>query len=146
MVKNKVKKAQKKTEKAQGGPHPTNIYDAMIAFSNHLYNLANTGNVVGLLILAALIVVAMLAWRIPGDQIPEVIKLLLNYSHVAFPMGALAISILGNWLQWKVYNRHIRNMTEERDYLIHGLESGDLVKLNSHSSSGIDIKETHDDL
>lgn len=146
MVKNKVKKTQKKAESTQGGSHPTNIYDAIIAGSNHLYNLANTGNVVGLLILAVLIVVSILAWRIPEDQIPEVIKLLLDYSHIAFPLGALGLSILGNWLQWKVYNRHIRNMTEERDYLIHGLESGDLVKLNNHSSSGIDIKETHDDL
>lgn len=142
----KSRKPKKGEANAPKSPRATNLYDVLIVALNHAYNLANTGNIVGLALCGVVVIGGILAWRIPGAQIPEVLKLLLGYTYILVPMGALGISVWGNWFQWKVYNRHITKLTKQRDQLIHGLETGKLVKLTNHTSSGIDVKETHNDL
>lgn len=142
----KVTQPKKSVKKQAAVPRPTNVYDFGIVVANHLYNLANTGNVVGLAILGLLSIAGVFAWRIPEEQIPNVIHLLLDYVYVIPVCGALTISLFGNWIQRKVYNKHIQNLIEDRDKLMFGLASGQLTQLNNDSSSGIDVEETHNDL
>ena len=54
-------------------------------------------------------------------------------------LSALVTSVIANIVQARVYRAHIQDLTEHRKLLVHGLETGELVKLKNHTTSGFDV-------
>lgn len=140
---------KKKKEKVSNAPEPkaTNLYDVLIKALDVGYNLANTGNAVGLVLLTICITFLMIVYKTPPDRVPELMKLILefNYTYALFLGLALSISLSANFYQRTVYHVHIESLTKRRDELIYGLKSGEYSKLTDQQSSGINVKETDDD-
>ncbi len=137
----KGKNAKRTTEKegrSNGWP------DVAIRVVDALYDLAQTGNLVGAIVVGLLLWFLIIAVRIPVDSIGSAFNgfwlFLSNEKYYFVPLlSALVVSVITNILQAKVYRAHIQDLTEHRKFLIHGLEAGKLSRLKNHTTSGFDV-------
>ena len=118
--------------------------DVAIRVIDAFYDLAQTGNLVGLIIVGILLWSLIIAVRIPEDSIGSVFsgfwQFLSNEKYYFVPLlSALVTSVIANIVQARVYRAHIQDLTEHRKLLVHGLETGELVKLKNHTTSGFDV-------
>ena len=137
--------AKKKTNNAgYGNP---NIYDVLIRLINAVYNLVNSGNIVGVILLYFCVQVFYITQKLSPADLDKYISMIFaaDYFYIVPLGGALAISIIANFYQARVYKAHIGVLVETRRELMHGLQSGDLQRLKRHTSSGIDSLECKDD-
>ena len=144
---NLPRKKSKQTSNKQEETKSTNGYDVLIHLINAFYNLANTGNVVGIIFLGVTMVAGIVAWKLPPENVPEVVQMILELRHTYVgPLGAaLAISIFANFYQRKVYHMHIETLLQNRDELIYGTQRGQYTQLTDHRTSGINVEDTDHD-
>lgn len=119
--------------------------DVAIRLIDALYNLARTGNLIGLLIFGFLCWGFLITVKLPEDSISPLLKILGNFliseKFYLFPLGAtLTVSVITNILQARIYKAHIHDLTEHRKILVHGLQNGTMQPLKNHMSSGFDVK------
>ena len=128
----------------QSDNHPTNVWDAVIAFLNISYDLLNSGNIFGLLLLLMFGVVAISLFKMPDEHIKPFIEFLVSpffkvgaTYYVLF--GGVAFSIYGNVYQRVSYRKEIKRLTDIRKELVHGKKSGELKEIENHTSSKTEL-------
>ncbi|PCJ87986.1 MAG: hypothetical protein COA54_04275 [Thiotrichaceae bacterium] len=130
-----------KKKKEQG----TNFADVVIRLTDALYDLAQTGNLIGLILFGFIVWVFYVTYKLPPEVVAGFLgnigSFIASESFYWIPLSsALAVSVFANFIQAKVYRSHIQDLSEHRKYLVHGLESGDLKPLGKHHSSDFDVK------
>ena len=124
-----------------------NFNDVLIKLIDSVYNLVNSGNIVGVILLYFCVQVFFITNKLTEDALDKYIGKIFAFDYFyIFPLGvALGVSLIANFYQAKVYRRHIETLVETRKELIHGLQAGELKQLKKHASSGIDSLEHTDD-
>jgi hypothetical protein len=125
----------------------TNFNDVLIRLIDAVYNLVNSGNIVGVILLYFCVQMFYITQKLSSASLDKYLEALfsIDYFYVIPLGGALAISVAANFYQAKVYKGHIQALVEVRRELIHGIKSGDLKELKRHTTSGIDSLEASDD-
>lgn len=144
MNRSKAVSAKVKAKKAKAG---ANIYDVLIKLIDAVYNLVNSGNIVGVILLYFCVQVFYITQKLSDAALDKYLGKLftVDYFYV-FPLGgALVISLLANYFQAHVYRKHIETLVQTRKELIHGLQTGELKTLKRHNTSGINSLEPSDD-
>ncbi len=123
----------------------TNAADVVIRLIDALYDLAQTGNLIGLILFGFIVWVFYVTYKLSETVLEgflgNVGNFILSEGFYIWPLtSALVISLVANFLQAKVYRSHIQDLSEHRKILVHGLESGELKTLENHNSSNFDIK------
>ncbi len=124
-----------------------NLNDVLIRLIDAVYNLVNSGNIVGIILLYFCVQVFYITQKLSAEALDAHLGKIfaLDYFYV-FPLGgALVLSLAANFYQARVYKRHINTLVNTRKELIHGLQTGDLKRLERHTTSGIDSLEPADD-
>lgn len=140
------KSSKPKPNEGKSAERRTNWADVACRLIDALHDLAQTGNLLGLIIVGALLIIITSVFRMPSESLPpiysKVIDFLIGGDFYFFPLSVLAgFSIIVNVVQYRVYASHIKTLTDHRSVLVHGLESGTLKPLDNHSTSGFDIQE-----
>ena len=138
--KRRVRKAPQK-QKKQG----TNFYDVAIRFIDALYDLAQTGNLIGLILFGFIVWTFYVTSKVSSTALEGFLggigNFIVSESFYLLPLtSALIVSVFANFIQARVYRSHIQDLSEHRKNLVHGLNSGDLKTLEEHHSSDFDIK------
>jgi|TARA_R110002096_G_scaffold90404_10_gene205045 hypothetical protein len=124
-----------------------NFNDVLIKLIDSVYNLVNSGNIVGVILLYFCVQVFYITQKLSDEALDKYLSQI--FSHELFytiPLGgALVISLLANYHQKKTYGTHIESLIQTRKELIHGITSGEMHELRSHNTSGINSGETADD-
>lgn len=125
----------------------TNIFDVLIRIVDVIYNLLNTGNIIGVFLLFFGFEVFFITQKLTPEKLDSYLSKLFEIEcFFAYPLIlALITSVAANIIQKKTYLKHIDDLKETRDKLIYGLKAGDFKKLKQQHSSGISLKETKDD-
>jgi hypothetical protein len=118
--------------------------DVAIRFIDASCNLLNSGNFIGFIALAFVLLLFLVVWRLPpetlGNLVGTILKILESDKYSLFLLsGTLFVSLIGNFIQRYVYKAEIRRLTHQRKRLIHGLENGSLKALEKHNPSEFDI-------
>jgi hypothetical protein len=124
----------------------TNGWDAFINVTNKFYNLANSGNIIGLVVLGALGLIGLFMHRMPEDQLGPIAHSLLAFfsfeKFYLFPLViVLGLSLIGNARQHRIYRKEIAHLAKEKKALILGIEQGELKILSKLASSKFDINK-----
>lgn len=109
-----------------------------------LYNLANTGNLIGVLLFGIVILTWILTYRMPEADLIVLVSGLgsffLGEKFYTVPLlMLLAFCIFLKIRMNKVYKNEIQRLTDVRKELIHGFQSGTLVPLENHTTSDYNI-------
>ena len=144
MPKNTRKKRQAGKSVPKSHKNVTNWSDVAIRLIDALYDLAQTGNLVALMLLGFVCWVFLITYRIPENSLVIMLNgtgaFLISERYYFFPLiGALFVSVMTNFIQAKVYKSHIQDLSEHRKILVHGLDSGKLQPLKNHKTSGFDV-------
>ncbi|MFA5300620.1 MAG: hypothetical protein WC389_20730 [Lutibacter sp.] len=118
----------------------TNCWDFLIHVCDKVYNLLKFGHVFGAMILVLLICILIVIIRYPHEQLPILTNGILSFlgkeKYYFIPLSSLlAISLSGNYYQFKTYSKEIKRICKCRKELIHGLENGKLTVVENHHSS-----------
>lgn len=137
---------KKKRATQQKSSGATNINDVLIKVVESLYNLLNNGNIFGFIVLAFVLQIFYLTYKMPVDILNVYIINLFTYinseKYYLLPLGiALSFSVTINIIQPKLYKKEIKRLSEERQELMHGRKTGKLKVLSKHTSSKFDITE-----
>ncbi len=119
--------------------------DVAIRLIDALYDLAQTGNLIGLIVLGLVCWIFLITFRLPEESIEVVLSgigsfLVGERFYFFLLITALFVSVITNIVQANVYKAHIQDLTEHRKLLVHGLQSGELKPLKNHATSGFDVK------
>ena len=136
---------KKKTKSGKAGS--TNYNDVLIKLIDSVYNLINSGNIVGVILLFFCFQVYYITTKLSGEMLDNYLKNVFSIDFFYFlPLCvALSFSVFVNFYQKKVYKAHINELIETRNRLIHGLKTGELQALKKHNSSGINSMESEND-
>ena len=131
---------QKKRRATKTTVHPTNVWDAVINFTNIAYDLVNSGNIWGLLLLLVFGIVGFTIFNLPAEDVSPLVKLLIQpFFKTGTPyyvlLAGLGFSVYANVLQRVTYKKEIKRLTDIRKTLVHGKETGALKELENHTSS-----------
>lgn len=132
-----------KSENAQSGRR-TNGWDACIKLIDALYNLANSGNIIGLMLFGVIVLTFFIIHKLSPDQLNGHLLFMSNIlrheKYYIFPLStALAFSIVVICVQHRILKKEISRLTEERSQLMHGILSGKLKPIENHQSSEFDL-------
>lgn len=124
-----------------------NINDVLVKLIDSVYNLVNSGNIVGVILLYFCVQIFYITQKLTSESLDKYLERVFSLDYFyAFPLvGALALSLAANFYQANVYRRHIQVLVETRKELIHGIQSGNLKRIHRHTTSGIDSLEPSDD-
>jgi len=141
MGKRKGAPKSKSSNKKQG----TNFADVVIRLIDAFYDLAQTGNLIGLILFGFITWVFFVTYKLPATALEGFLSNIGNFlvseGFYFFPLSfALSVSVFANFMQARVYRSHIQDLSEHRKQLVHGLKSGELTPLEDHHSSNFDIK------
>ncbi len=127
--------------------HQTNFNDVLIKLIDAVYNLVNSGNIVGVILLYFCVQVFYITQKLSAESLDKYLGhfFAIDFFYLFPLVGLLIISVVTNVIQARVYRRHINSLVETRKELIHGLQSGEMKRLNRHTTSGIDTMEPNDD-
>lgn len=123
----------------------TNFADVLIRLIDYMYDLAQTGNLVGLVLFGFVCWVFVITYKIPAEEVSPLLRevgfFLSSEGFYFWPLSiALGVSLTANFVQSRVYKKHIQILTEHRKNLVHGLDSSKLGHLGNHNSSSFDIE------
>ncbi len=121
-----------------------NIFDVLIRLIDVTYDLFQTGNIAGVIILGWTGWIMYVSYKLPAKDLApllgETLVFLKSEKFYLFPLGAaLIISVAINIIQARIYKSHIKDLAETRKLLVHGLGEGKLKPLKNHHSSHYDI-------
>jgi hypothetical protein len=117
--------------------------DVFIRLIDVVYELLQARNIIGYTLFVFTVILFIVAARSPQGSInaassgfASIGTFLASEKFYIFPLGAaLAFSVTTNLIQHRVYREHIKDLSEHRSYLVHGLQSGKLKPLKDHNSS-----------
>jgi len=125
----------------------TNFNDVLVKLIDAVYNLVNTGNIVGVLLLYVCVQAFYISQKVSQNVIDDFVMSLLaiDYFYMLPLMLALLVSMFANYFQHKTYKERIADLITIRHELIHGLSAGDLENIKKHSTSGVESMESDGD-
>ncbi len=125
----------------------TNFYDVLVKLIDAVYNLVNTGNIVGVILLYFCVQAFYISQKVSQNVVDRfVISLLgLDYFYMLPLVLALLVSLFANYFQHMTYKARIDDLIAIRHELIHGLSAGDLENIKKHSTSGVRSMESDGD-
>ncbi|MCB2262791.1 MAG: hypothetical protein LGR52_07625 [Candidatus Thiosymbion ectosymbiont of Robbea hypermnestra] len=131
--------------KAGASEKGTGFADVIIRLIDALYDLAQTGNLIGLIIFGFVCWVFYVTYKLPPESLDGMLGgiggFLISEKFCFLPLASVLIaSLIANVVQAKVYKSHIHDLAEHRKFLVHGMETGALKPLMIHRSSGFDIR------
>lgn len=143
MGKKKANRSSKQEVQIEKG---ANFNDVLIKLIDAIYNLLNSGNIIGIILVFFFTQVMFLSYKLSPEMLDKhlsgIFGFLKNDGLYLFPLLiALIVSLAANFIQRKTYKSHIHNMAEFRKVIIHGIDNKDLKTLDHHNSSGIDIRK-----
>lgn len=136
-----------KKKKSAAPKSGASFNDVLIKLIDSVYNLVNSGNIVGVILLYFCVQVFYITQKLSAESLDKYLGKVfsIDYFYI-YPLGGLLVlSLITNFIQAWVYKKHIDTLVQTRKELIHGLQSGELKALKSHNSSGIDSLETEND-
>lgn len=133
-------------KKADIATRETNFADVAIRFIDALYDLAQTGNLIGLVVIGVVCWIFLVTYKLPPESIDKILGniglFLTTEKFYFFPLSlTITISLSANFIQAKVYRQHIKYLTEHRKKLVHGLDDGDLKVLTTHHTTDFNIED-----
>ncbi len=146
MSRKSKKPPPKKTPRSSGANKGKKGWaDVAIRMIDALYDLAQTGNLIGLFVFGFVCWIFYITYKLPPEFIESAASgigiFLTNERFYFFPLvSVLIVSVITNIIQAKVYKSHIQDLTEQRSALVHGLQTGELTPLKTHRSSGFDVR------
>ncbi|MDX8377269.1 MAG: hypothetical protein R8L53_04525 [Mariprofundales bacterium] len=125
----------------------TNFNDVLIRFIDVVYNLINTGNIVGLILIFFCIIILFILQKTSQNVFDQLIIQLfsIEYFYIIPLLCVLLVSMVANYFQHTVYKTHINELITTRKELIHGLATGNLKQIKRHRTSGINSLESDND-
>jgi hypothetical protein len=137
-------KHPKRTKKQEENRQRTN-QDVIIHIVDTFYNLINSGNFVGVILLFLVLLSFLIVWRLPADILGAHVGIILKifesdryYLVVLAP--TLLASLAGNFIQRKIYKTEIRRLVYLRKLLMHGRKEDLLNALEEHHPSEYDLE------
>lgn len=138
MVSRKKKKNKKSNESEYDG------WRVLLAFIDGIFELINSHKVYPAFGLFILSILGLIVWRLPGTELAEIIKILIN-EFVVNKGGVISLLILTN-LGWayllkrmnRIYSEEIDRLAKIRSELMHNNSS---QKIEKHRSSKDDCDE-----
>lgn len=129
-------KNSRKSTSGEGADHAT-WPDVWKTGLDNLYNLAQSGNIYGLVALFLAVTLAVLAYRLPAESLLSLVGFIVDeHNYILFLLsGLLLLSLFANWLQWKIYIPQIKELADQRKQAMQGLASGELSPLSAISTS-----------
>ena len=123
---------------------PTNKWDFSINLTNKLYNLVNSGKIIGIVVITLLGYLFYVTSKVPDNEVAHlilaVLEFLKNCGFYFIPLSITNITlIVGIIIQKKIYTKEIKRMAKFRKKVIHGIETGELQMIQKHSSSNFDF-------
>ncbi|QUX96564.1 hypothetical protein C0J08_14670 [Marinomonas sp. CT5] len=114
---------------------------------NKVYNLINSGQIVGVIILAFLYISYHIVDRLPQNDLADFIRQLLslNYFYAIPPTIVMLITIYWANRQKKLYEEKIAHLLEVRKRLMHSNDGDGKQALRKHRTSGINRTEIEND-
>ncbi|MDY6449926.1 hypothetical protein [Acinetobacter faecalis] len=108
-------------------------------FFDNIFSLLNTGKIFPVVLLAFLIMIGLVIWKYPDEQLPSLVSGVLSNVGSNWVI-VFALLIITN-LAWCVlffayksmFEKEITRLSEIRSQLMHG--GGDLKKISAHRSS-----------
>jgi hypothetical protein len=143
-----VAKRKKGVMQKQNTPHKgANFNDVLIKLVDAIYNLVNSGNIAGVILLFLCYQTWYITSKLSADSLDKFITNIfsLKFYYLIPLVVALSISVSINFFQRAIYKRRINDLIQTRKELIHGLQSSELQVLKRHNPCGIDSMETEND-
>lgn len=139
------KKSKSKSAASSGASERKGAADVAIRLIDAMYDLAQTGNLIGLITFALVCWIFYITFKLPVESLETIFGsigvFLASERFYFFPLISLSvISIITNIVQARIYKSHIQDLTEQRRILVHGLQEGTLKQLKQHNTSGYDVK------
>ena len=139
-----AKKGRKKIASGAAATKGRNWADVAYQAIDSLYNLTNTGNLIGVLIFGAIVVVWIVISRLPPSDLANLMSGLGTYFFgERFYMGPLVLLLIFcSYLKIKmdrVYKSEIQRLTDFRKQLIHGFQTGHLAPLENHTTTDSEL-------
>lgn len=133
------KKPQKRQEEKQ-----TSNQDVIIHIVDTFYNLINSGNFIGVILLFIILLSFLVVWKLPpellSNHIGTILKILESDKYYLIVLApTTAISIAANFVQRKIYKTEIRRLVYLRKLLMHGRREDILKSLEDHHPSEFDL-------
>ena len=127
--------------------HNHNFNDVLVLLINKIYNLINSGQIVGLFIMYLCYLILQVVEKLSQNDLAEFIRQLLslNYFYAIPPSIVMLITIYWANKQKKVYEKKKSELIETRSRLMHGQSAGELQPLKKHRTSGINRMEHEND-
>ncbi|MEO5377304.1 MAG: hypothetical protein H7832_05915 [Magnetococcus sp. DMHC-6] len=118
--------------------------DVALRAIDFFYDVINTGNIVGLIVIFFLTYGAVFLWRLPETELLVVLKglasFLLHEKFYFLPLSILlAFCCFTLKKQESTHKKEIQRLVELRKEILHGIDNGTLKKIEEHSSSGFDL-------
>lgn len=136
------KRKSRQGTRSPDAPKQTNGWDALIRMIDALYDLTQTGNLFGVILLDVMGWVLLATYKVPDNDIAGLLvrggRFLADERFYLVPLLlALAFSVATNVIQSRVYRSHIKELKEHRKRLVHGREIGKLEPLDNRFDRGL---------
>jgi len=120
----------------------TNINDVFIRLIDAIYDVINSGNIIGIIVVIFFVIIYKLPAENVNEHIKSVINLFTTEKYYIIPLSiTLVVSVTVNIYQKKIYQTEIKRLSEIRKFLMHGLENKTLKVLEEHHPSDYKIDE-----
>lgn len=118
--------------------------DVVMHLIDCIYNIVNSGNFVGLFLLATILLVFFIVWKLPPELLSSHVGTILGaLKDNRYPLFALSaalfVSIIGNIVQRYSYKAEIKRLVKVRKLLMHGRKEDILCLLETHNPSDFDL-------
>ena len=141
-----AKQKGKSTRKAKPSPE-YNGWRVLAIFIEGLFNLINNNKIYPAFGLFLLGIFSLIVWRLPGSELAEILKILIN--EVLVGKGSLIVIIVVTNVGWaymlkrirEVYQNEIDRLANVRKELLHHGSESPLIK--EHRSTNGDCKESY---
>ena len=125
----------------------TNCWDVLMRIVDAVFNLLSVEKFCAAAFLVLSVSVITVIFKYPNEQLPSLFnkfyKILTNLTGesgiLVFVLSILlSVSVIGNIVGSKVYNKEIRRLTQKRKNLIHGYKNKSINRLSVHNSTKFD--------
>lgn len=139
-----AKKNKNITKKLKQGQ--TNGADVLIRLIDALYELANSGNIIGLILFTFFTWIFTVTIRLPENDLVNFMGGMGSFfAHEKFYLLVMFILLmlctLLKFKQDRIYKAEIQRLVEIRSKLMHGLKDDKLFAMKAHTSTGFDLMD-----
>ena len=125
----------------------TNGWDVLMRIVDLIYNLLSVEKIGAAAFFVLSVSAITLIIKYPDEELPNLFnKIYESLTNLTGKSGILVlalsillfISVMGNIIGSRIYNREIKRLTNKRKNLVHGLRSKNLDRLAVHNSTKFD--------